>query len=102
MPFTLLTCPLCGHSKAVDAARLPSRQATVTCPKCKGRFPLEQAGLEEAGGPTEAHAPPPTSADFSPAPPEDPFRSMTFRFTGNAKEYFGIWIVNTLLRVVTV
>jgi uncharacterized membrane protein YjgN (DUF898 family) len=27
---------------------------------------------------------------------------LTFSFTGNAKEYFGIWIVNTLLRIVTV
>ena len=106
MPFALLTCPLCGHSKAVDAAHLPSRQATVTCPKCKGKFPLERAGLEDPASDFSifepASAPQPPSADFSPAPPDDPFRSMTFRFTGNAKEYFGIWIVNTLLRVVTV
>ena len=28
-------------------------------------------------------------------------RTLSFSFTGNAKEYFGIWIVNTLLRIVT-
>jgi len=28
-------------------------------------------------------------------------RTLTFTFTGNAREYFGIWLVNTLLRIVT-
>jgi uncharacterized membrane protein YjgN (DUF898 family) len=33
-----------------------------------------------------------------PAPEE---RELEFRFTGNAKEYFGIWIVNTALTIIT-
>lgn len=37
------------------------------------------------------------------APPQAPpqVRDLPFRFTGNAKEYFRIWIVNTLLTIVT-
>jgi len=35
---------------------------------------------------------------FAP-PPEE--RALRFEFTGNAKEYFRIWIVNTLLTIVT-
>jgi uncharacterized membrane protein YjgN (DUF898 family) len=39
----------------------------------------------------------------SPTPVAAPVRrrTLSFCFTGNAKEYFGIWMVNTLLRIVT-
>lgn len=36
-----------------------------------------------------------------PPEPAAPERELEFRFTGNAKEYFGIWIVNTALTIVT-
>lgn len=36
-----------------------------------------------------------------PPPIEPEVRAIPFRFTGNAREYFRIWIVNTLLTIVT-
>jgi uncharacterized membrane protein YjgN (DUF898 family) len=33
--------------------------------------------------------------------PQGATRTLSFAFTGTAREYFGIWIVNTLLRIVT-
>lgn len=36
-----------------------------------------------------------------PPPPLPQVRDLPFRFTGSAKEYFRIWIVNTLLTIVT-
>jgi uncharacterized membrane protein YjgN (DUF898 family) len=41
----------------------------------------------------------PLSGQLPSPPPRR--RTLTFTFTGNAREYFGIWIVNTLLRIVT-
>jgi uncharacterized membrane protein YjgN (DUF898 family) len=40
----------------------------------------------------DAHVPPPAAP---------PVRDLPFRFTGSAREYFRIWIVNTLLNIVT-
>jgi uncharacterized membrane protein YjgN (DUF898 family) len=40
----------------------------------------------------DAQGPPPVAPEV---------RTVPFRFTGNAKEYFRIWIVNTLLTIVT-
>jgi uncharacterized membrane protein YjgN (DUF898 family) len=129
MALMTLACPHCGFSKELEQGVLPPAGATVTCPKCRGQFPLGTGGprhpaeLAPAGplpldapdnAPTslervlELHEPPPSSAppsdappgEATDAPPERP-RTLSFCFTGSAKEYFGIWIVNTLLRVVT-
>jgi uncharacterized membrane protein YjgN (DUF898 family) len=44
----------------------------------------------------------PQIVDVQGPPPIAPeVRAISFRFTGNAKEYFRIWIVNTLLTIVT-
>jgi uncharacterized membrane protein YjgN (DUF898 family) len=44
----------------------------------------------------------PQIVDIQGPPPLTPqARDLPFRFTGNAKEYFRIWIVNTLLTIVT-
>jgi uncharacterized membrane protein YjgN (DUF898 family) len=48
--------------------------------------------------PAVVTAPGPVGPAFAP-PPEE--RELRFEFTGNAKEYFRIWIVNTLLTIVT-
>jgi uncharacterized membrane protein YjgN (DUF898 family) len=39
--------------------------------------------------------------DTQPRAPEPEERQLAFSFNGNAKEYFGIWIVNTVLTILT-
>jgi uncharacterized membrane protein YjgN (DUF898 family) len=102
MRLITLTCPVCSFSKQIDVVVLPARESWVTCPDCKSVFPF-QAEEPKLGSETEA-----TDQQLSEdgaAPPVPPVkqtsRTLTCSFTGNAKEYFGIWIVNTLLRIVT-
>jgi uncharacterized membrane protein YjgN (DUF898 family) len=45
-------------------------------------------------------APPPAMATMGDRPRPRP-RTLSFSFTGSATEYFGIWIVNILLKIVT-
>jgi uncharacterized membrane protein YjgN (DUF898 family) len=132
MALVTLTCPFCGLSKQLEESVLPQPGATVTCPSCKGRFPLPAASPDQSppvtpqpaviisDAPGAAFARPPyqeaVAQDADPSkgntPPKEPstssdvtstnkVRDLTFTFTGNAKEYFGIWMVNTLLRIVT-
>jgi len=56
----------------------------------------EELGAEEPPAPPK----PPAAAAPAHAAAKRP-RTLSFTFTGNASEYFGIWIVNTLLRIVT-
>jgi uncharacterized membrane protein YjgN (DUF898 family) len=128
MALVTLACPHCGFFKEVDAALLPPQARTATCPKCRGQFNLEfdapPAESEELAtadcealaptdcgtaspeqedwlGPGPALALPADVPPLQAAPRTQARRTLTFSFTGNAKEYFGIWIVNTLLRIVT-
>ncbi len=39
--------------------------------------------------------------ESAPVPEQQLLRRLRFKFTGNAREYFRIWIVNTLLTIVT-
>ena len=48
----------------------------------------------------QAYPPVATGSGFTP-PPTPVERELPFQFTGNAKEYFRIWIVNVLLTIVT-
>lgn len=48
----------------------------------------------------QAYPPVVTGSGFTP-PPTPVERELPFQFTGNAKEYFRIWIVNVLLTIVT-
>ena len=100
MPAIKLTCPICRFSKEVEVDVVPRPGTAVTCPVCKSSFPLE--GCESPAG--AGDIPPAASAEGTEpaAKPSRPRRrTLTFAFTGSAKEYFGIWIVNTLLRIVT-
>jgi uncharacterized membrane protein YjgN (DUF898 family) len=121
MSVTTLTCPHCNYSKELPASVLPQPGTRVTCPRCKEGFllrdevlttlpsadeePFAASFLEEpVAAATGSGVPePPAPALAPPATPSRPLqkRTLTFTFTGNAKEYFGIWIVNTLLRIVT-
>jgi len=108
-----ITCPHCGFSGTVRKSAIPAGSMSATCPKCREAFAFSAAdaiGAEpqagEAGG-----APPPTATPLPgtgsvPPPetatsrPEGP-RTLAFSFQGNGGEYFGIWIVNTFLKIIT-
>ncbi len=99
-----ITCPYCGFSKEVDRGGIPPGAATATCPRCRQGFPL----LESAAVPEEPSGPPRPAGPFASPPPSAAAalppragRTLSFTFTGKASEYFGIWIVNTLLKIVT-
>lgn len=101
MAKKLLSCPRCGYSREVEEGSLPSFGTRGTCPRCKTSFFLSE---ELLSSPAEPGQPvPPQTAEMpeaiSPAKPRH--TTLTFTFTGTGKEYFGIWIVNTLLRIVT-
>ncbi|GFO61169.1 membrane protein [Geomonas silvestris] len=104
MPHFTLVCPVCNFSKELDTNSLPPQGTKVTCPACRSVFPLQTE--EPPADPATAAAPPAADGEAAaPAAPRKPIpekpRTLTFSFTGNAREYFGIWIVNTLLRIVT-
>ncbi|GFO68010.1 membrane protein [Geomonas limicola] len=105
MPHFTLVCPVCNFSKELDVTTLPPEGTKVTCPACRSVFPLQRE--EPPADPATIAAIPPATDDAAAAPaaPRTPVpekrRTLTFSFTGNAREYFGIWIVNTLLRIVT-
>jgi uncharacterized RDD family membrane protein YckC len=49
-----ITCPHCGFSRQVEAARLPEKTLRATCPRCRQVFPLR---LGEASQPGAAEPP---------------------------------------------
>lgn len=82
-----LTCPHCSLSRDIPVEAIPPGARQATCPRCRQTFPLhgEAAPLSHAGG------------TALPKP-----ETLRFSFNGTARDYFGIWIVNTLLKIVTV
>ncbi|MBJ6801125.1 DUF898 family protein [Geomonas propionica] len=99
-----LTCPVCHFSKQVEVAVVPQPGTTVTCPVCKSLFPFqseEPVALPGSDGVPPAAAAGASPSQAAPPPARSARRTARFEFTGNAREYFGIWIVNTLLRIVT-
>lgn len=50
----LLTCPHCGFSRQVEAARIPAKPVRVTCPSCHQGFPFSR---HEASPPDIAEPP---------------------------------------------
>ncbi|SHJ29316.1 MJ0042 family finger-like domain-containing protein [Malonomonas rubra DSM 5091] len=107
MSQVLIRCPHCGYSKKMAEAKVPAKVTRVKCPQCGQGF-----SMAEAVTPAAAPQPAPdserrsespaaqTRAASVPAERQLP-RSINFVFRGDAKEYFGIWIVNTLLKIVT-
>jgi len=87
MNQTNIVCPHCGYNKDVDKEKIPARVKSVTCPSCERSFSFD--ALKN-----------PDSLQNAPQDRTEP-RHLHFVFTGNAREYFGIWIVNTLLKIVT-
>lgn len=91
-----VTCPGCGCEQRVAPEKLPPRQVYATCPRCHERF-LFTGHLPPAGDAPEPPQPPAGAVAGAVAD----FVNHHFTFTGTAREYFSIWIVNLLLKVVT-
>ena len=131
MSTVTITCPSCHYSREVAASAIPVNAAVVTCPKCRQKFSLQAAmsvtatpePAVAAAVPPPPEPPPPepsrtgigADAEEPPSPELPPSlpsmppqssrpagrRKLRFAFTGSARDYFGIWIVNTLLKIVT-
>jgi len=104
----VVNCPHCGFSRSVTKGVIPQGTTRATCPKCKQSFALPAEALISQAEPTPQSAgmipPPEPPAGYAAAPvnpvPSRP-RTLPLVFHGTAGEYFGIWIVNTLLKLVT-
>jgi len=118
----LITCPGCGFSRQVQREAIPPRAVRVTCPRCREQFPLAESlrdtpvplAAQNQGPPGEpvvvAHGTEPADAAVAETverPEPVPFRrpvtaqTLRFSFAGTARDYFGIWVVNTLLKIIT-
>lgn len=101
-----ITCPHCAFSKTVPRSAIPEGAHQATCPGCKKPFALDgqsmrlQAPLTPASGTAVPPAPPQPAAREQRQPPRR--RTLGFAFNGSGREYFGIWIVNALLKIVTI
>lgn len=99
-----ITCPHCNFSKSVEKSKIPAVFKSVRCPECKQSFQLDGVPKNVASAPqTGSETPVPAADSGRPGrnPEKEDARLLTFSFTGNAREYFGIWIINTLLKIVT-
>jgi len=104
-----ITCPSCGYSRAMNQSAIPQGVARATCPSCRTSFELA-AAITEVGTAPAAEPPPPPQPPSSDTPEGMPApaaprsrtqRLLHFSFSGDAREYFGIWIVNTLLKMLS-
>ena len=106
---TAVRCPKCRGQFPLKGGDAPA--ATEHCPPLEQSLAIPAAGLQAAPQPTRHSNSDAPGAPLPPAPHSPPplaqaaasehHRTLTFSFTGNAREYFGIWVVNTLLRIVT-
>ncbi|MBT0664356.1 zinc-ribbon domain-containing protein [Geobacter pelophilus] len=108
MPILKITCPHCSFSREIDDSAIPAGVVTATCPQCRQKFTLAEATVAAPSLAAEATEPLPSpvlsdslSDGRIPDVPPQSQRKIKLSFTGNAKEYFGIWIVNTLLKILT-
>lgn len=100
MPTENLTikCPACFYSRTIPESAIPPGAAKATCPGCGTRFDLADAisrSLDTAENPATPTAPPLSEPEVMES------RVHMLRFSGSAREYFGIWIVNTFLKIVS-
>ena len=109
MSLVPITCPHCGFSREVEDSVIPVAGTNVNCPKCRQSFPLQEiTHVEEATDqPLPVESAPLRSASQADwkigqiKPEPVPAQVLDFSFTGNARDYFGIWIVNMLLKIIT-
>ena len=114
----IITCPHCCFSRAVRKSAIPPGSMSATCPKCRMGFafstadttgaelPAQEAARREEGAAPPPPATPPPGHTAVPLPkasasrPQGPL-TFAFSFHGSGREYFGIWIVNTFLKIIT-
>lgn len=105
-------CPRCKQAFDLAAAISPlENQPEIDVPILTAdevaatiKSPIVDAADEELTASVAVPlSPPPPVEPRPPVPPRPPVepREINFVFHGTAKEYFGIWIVNTLLKIVT-
>jgi uncharacterized membrane protein YjgN (DUF898 family) len=116
MEHITVTCPHCGFAKKLARSAIPKRTTSATCPSCHHTFAFSAAEIGEvantpamANGPGMSEAAEQSPASVAPStaiPSMEAERlspqTLRFTFTGRPGEYFGIWIVNTLLKIMTV
>lgn len=110
MSQVLICCPHCEYSKKMSQDKIPPSTQRVKCPQCGQAFQLTDAvkpieapqEISESSSPA-AQAEPVTPQAAAPVSSREvrETRQVNFAFHGTGKEYFGIWIVNTLLKIVT-
>ncbi len=105
-------CPVCGKENPAGTLRcdcgysfltgesVPPRASTGSVPSAVGPGEAPPGSTGDPAGSAGKAAMPvgPPPLPGGPAPPPEDYR---LSFTGNAREYFGIWIVNMLLKIVT-
>ncbi|HEY3308253.1 MAG TPA: DUF898 family protein [Desulfuromonadaceae bacterium] len=113
MPEQLtIICPHCTFSKDVPKSAIPEGARQVTCPKCKQAFPLSSENMRTSAAhpalsvvmaavPAPSSAPPPQPPIPAQPSPRSVPSTLAFAFHGTARDYFGIWVVNTLLKLMT-
>jgi uncharacterized membrane protein YjgN (DUF898 family) len=114
-----IICSHCAFSRIVPKGAIPENARRATCPKCKQAFPLNEETVRRCEAPPAISAegipelPPPAVPHTGLMPSPVPLvagqqsarplsRRITFSFQGSARDYFGIWTVNTLLKILTV
>ena len=114
MTKVLICCPHCGYRKQTLKSKIPPTAKQVRCPQCEQTFLISDE-INEAKGEQEQLSAMAGAASTPAANNDGPFsareavkeisnslpRRVNFTFHGTGKEYFGIWIVNTLLKIVT-
>jgi len=113
MSQVVICCPHCGYSKKIAQTKIPAAAKRVKCPQCGEAFSLADAIQPCLEIQPEVPIP---SIPPIPEPATEPaselqthliesesreIRPVRFEFNGSGKDYFGIWIVNTLLQIVT-
>ncbi len=86
-------CPICGNESSAETLRCDCGYSYLTGEIASSRAPTGEPATPDG----------PLAGEPPPLPGEPPRPTVDYRLTfhGTAKEYFGIWIVNMLLKIVT-
>lgn len=104
-----VTCPRCAGKFSFDGEAAREKAFAEAVPQLE-LAPVAPSLQPDALAPPRAAAVPPPvppreipplAASSSPLPRSGPVRPVAFSFSGTGREYFGIWIVNALLKIIT-
>ncbi len=93
-------CPNCKRENPAGTLKCACGYSYLTGETVPGGYP---AAANEAPASSGGPPPVPSAEVCPPVPAEAPAATTDYRFAfrGTAREYFGIWIVNMLLKIVT-